>query len=60
MGAQEILLHVGLILLAGVVSIPLAVLLRLPVMVVLLGAGLLVGPSVLDWVENAVSRQDQG
>lgn len=55
MDAQEILLHVGLILLAGVVSIPLAVLLRLPVMVVLLGAGVLVGPSVLDWVENPVA-----
>lgn len=55
MDTQDILLHVGLILLAGVVSIPLAVLLRLPVMVVLLGAGVLVGPSVLDWVENPVT-----
>jgi cell volume regulation protein A len=52
--AQDVLRDVGLILLAGVVSIPVAVLLRLPVMVVLLGAGVVVGPSVLDLVENPV------
>jgi cell volume regulation protein A len=52
--AREVLLHVGLILLAGVVSIPLAVALRLPLMVVLLGAGVVIGPSALDWVENPV------
>jgi cell volume regulation protein A len=52
--AQDVLLQVGLILLAGVVSIPVAVVLRLPLMVVLLGAGILIGPSVLDWVENPV------
>ncbi len=54
MDAQDVLRDVGLILLAGVVSIPVAVLLRLPLMVVLLGAGVLVGPSVLDLVENPV------
>jgi cell volume regulation protein A len=52
--AQDVLRDVGLILLAGVVSIPVAVLLRLPLMVVLLGAGVVVGPSVLDLVENPV------
>jgi len=52
--AQDVLLTVGLILLAGVVSIPVAVALRLPLMVVLLGAGILIGPSVLDWVANPV------
>jgi len=52
--AQDVLRDVGLILLAGVVSIPVAVLLRLPLMVVLLAAGVLVGPSVLDLVENPV------
>jgi len=52
--AQDVLLDVGLILLAGVVSTPIAAILRLPVMVVLLGAGILIGPSVTDLVENPV------
>jgi potassium/hydrogen antiporter len=52
--AQDVLLDVGLILLAGVVSTPIAVLLRLPVMVVLLGAGILIGPSVADLVDTPV------
>jgi cell volume regulation protein A len=52
--AQDVLLDAGLILLAGVVSIPVAVLLRLPVMVVLLAAGVLIGPSVTDVVDNPV------
>ena len=54
MSTQDVLLDVGLILLAGVVSIPVAVLLRLPVMVVLLVAGVIVGPSGADFVENPV------
>jgi len=52
--AQDVLRDVGLILLAGVVSIPIAVMLRLPVMVVLLVAGVVIGPSVADFVENPV------
>jgi cell volume regulation protein A len=52
--AQDVLLDVGLILLAGVVSTPIAAILRLPVMVVLLAAGILIGPSVTDLVENPV------
>jgi potassium/hydrogen antiporter len=52
--AQDVLRDVGLILLAGVISIPIAVVLRLPVMVVLLVAGVVVGPSGLDLVENPV------
>ena len=54
MDAQDVLLTVGLILLAGVDSIPAAVALRLPLMVVLLGAGILIGPEALDWVANPV------
>ena len=54
MDAQDVLLDVGLVLLAGVVSTPIAAILRLPVMVVLLGAGILIGPSVTDLVENPV------
>jgi cell volume regulation protein A len=51
---QEVLLQVGFILLAGVVSIPVALVLRLPVMIVLLVSGVVIGPSALDWVENPV------
>ena len=54
MSAQDVLLDVGLILLAGVLSTPIAVLLRLPVMVVLLGAGIVIGPSVADLVDTPV------
>ena len=54
MSAQDVLLDVGLILLAGVVSTPIAVLLRLPVMVVLLAAGIVIGPSVADFVDTPV------
>ena len=54
MSAQDVLLDVGLILLAGVVSTPIAVLLRLPVMVVLLAAGIVIGPSVADLVDTPV------
>jgi potassium/hydrogen antiporter len=53
--AQHVLLDAGLILGAGVISIPIATLLRLPVMVVLLAAGVLVGPSGVDLVDNPVS-----
>jgi potassium/hydrogen antiporter len=52
--AQDVLRDVGLILAAGVVSVPIAAVLRLPLMVVLLGAGIVVGPSVTDLVENPV------
>jgi potassium/hydrogen antiporter len=52
--AQDVLRDVGLILLAGVVAIPVAAVLRLPRMVVLLAAGVLLGPSVADVVENPV------
>lgn len=54
MDAQDVLLDVGLILLAGVVATPIAAVLRLPPMVVLLGAGIVIGPSVTDLVENPV------
>ena len=54
MSAQDVLRDGGLILLAGVVSTPIAVLLRLPVMVVLLGAGIVVGPSVAGLVDHPV------
>ena len=54
MSAEDVLLDVGLILLAGVVSVPIAALLRLPVMLVLLGAGILIGPSATDLVENPI------
>jgi potassium/hydrogen antiporter len=54
MDAQDVLRDVGLILLAGVVSTPIAVLLRVPLMVVLLVAGVIIGPSGADIVDNPV------
>lgn len=54
MDAHDVLRDVGLILLAGVVAIPLAAALRLPRMAVLLAAGVLLGPSGADLVENPV------
>lgn len=54
MDAQDVLRDVGLILLAGVVAIPIATLLRLPHMVLLLVAGIVLGPSGIDLVANPV------
>ncbi len=54
MDAQDVLRDAGLILAAGALSVPMAALLRLPLMVVLLVAGVIVGPSVTDLVENPV------
>ena len=49
---SEALRQIGLILAAGLVSVPVAALLRVPLMVVLVGAGVLIGPSALDMAEN--------
>lgn len=54
MDAQDVLRDAGLILAAGVLSVPIAAVLRLPLMVVLLGAGVLVGPSAAGLVDNPV------
>ncbi len=55
MDSGEVLRDVGLILAAGLVAVPLTALLRVPIMIVLVGFGALIGPSALDWVENPVS-----
>jgi potassium/hydrogen antiporter len=49
---SEALRQIGLILAAGLVSVPIAALLRVPLMVVLVGAGVLIGPEALDWAQN--------
>ena len=49
---EQILRDFGLIVGAGLLSQAVAALLRLPEMVVLVAAGVLVGPSVLGLVEN--------
>ena len=49
---SEVLRQIGLILAAGLVSVPVAALLRVPLMVVLVGAGVLIGPEALDWAQN--------
>jgi potassium/hydrogen antiporter len=54
MDSGEVLRDVGLILATGLAAVPLAALLRVPIMIVLVALGALIGPSVLDWVENPV------
>jgi NhaP-type Na+/H+ or K+/H+ antiporter len=49
--AEDVVLTLGIMLAAGLVVQPLADWLRLPRMLLLLGAGALLGPSVLDWVD---------
>jgi cell volume regulation protein A len=51
MKATDVILTIGLILGAGLVAYPIGALLRLPYMLVLLGAGALLGPSVLDLID---------
>ena len=52
MDVQDVLRDIGLILAAGLLSAPVAAFLRLPVMLVLVGAGALIGPSALGLVES--------
>lgn len=54
MNVQEVLRDAGLILGAGLVAAPLATLLRVPIMIVLLALGALIGPSALELVDNPV------
>jgi cell volume regulation protein A len=49
---DDVLRDIGLVLGAGLLSVPLAAVLRVPLMVVLVGMGALVGPSALDLVES--------
>ncbi len=54
MDAQDVLRDVGVIFGAALVAVPIAALLRVPVMIVLVAVGALVGPSVLGFVSNPV------
>jgi cell volume regulation protein A len=49
---QQVLRDIGLILGAGLLAAPIATLLRLPVMLVLVAVGALIGPSALGLVES--------
>lgn len=51
MQATDVILAIGLILGAGLVAYPIGAFLRLPYMLVLVGAGALLGPSVLDLID---------
>ena len=51
MDAEDVVLTLGIMLAAGLVVQPLADVLRLPRMLLLLGVGALLGPSVLDWID---------
>lgn len=52
MNVQQVLRDIGLILGAGLLAAPIATLLRLPVMLVLVAVGALIGPSALGLVES--------
>jgi cell volume regulation protein A len=52
---DHILRTVGIVLAVGLVAVPLATLLRLPSMVVLVAAGIVAGPTLLDLVEVPIS-----
>ena len=51
MDAEDVVLTIGIMLAAGLVVQPIADWLRLPRMLLLLGVGALLGPSVLDWID---------
>ncbi len=51
MSATDVILTIGLILGAGLLSYPLGMLLRVPYMLVLIGIGALIGPAVLDLID---------
>ena len=51
MNATDVILTIGLILGAGLIAYPVGAFLRLPYMLVLIGAGALLGPSVLDLID---------
>ena len=55
MDVQEVLRNLGLILGAGLCAGPIAVLLRVPQMIVLVAIGALIGPSALGIAENPLS-----
>ena len=55
MDVQEVLRSLGLILGAGLCAGPIALLLRVPQMIVLVAIGALIGPSALDIVENPLT-----
>ena len=55
MDVQEVLRNLGLILGAGLCAGPIAVLLRVPQMIVLVAVGALIGPSALGIAENPLS-----
>jgi cell volume regulation protein A len=55
MDVQEVLRSLGLILGAGLCAGPIALLLRVPQMIVLVAIGALIGPSALGWVDNPLT-----
>ena len=56
MDVSEVLATGGVILACGLASVPVALALRVPVMIVFVAAGVLVGPSALDLVSNPLDE----
>ncbi len=56
MDVSQVLATGGVILACGLLSVPIALALRVPVMIVFVAAGVLVGPSALDLVSNPLDE----
>jgi cell volume regulation protein A len=56
MDVSEVLATAGVILACGLLAVPVALALRVPVMIVFVAAGVLVGPSALDLVSNPLDE----
>ena len=54
MTAQDVIRDAGLILAAGLIAAPVAALLRVPIMIILLGFGIALGPTGVGLIENPV------
>ncbi len=52
MTAQDVIRDAGLILAAGLIAAPVAALLRVPIMIILLGFGIALGPTGVGLIEN--------
>lgn len=57
MNTAEVLKEIGIILAAGLLATPVAALLRIPVMLLLVAAGLAIGPQALGWVSDPLTGE---
>jgi len=60
MTAQDVIRDAGLILAAGLIAAPVAALLRVPIMIILLGFGIALGPTGVGLIANPVCLRRMG